>query len=72
MQWNFTTDFIWFHLLQYDSDSESVGYHSRIRWEFRPGNFLFLVLNQNFDRDGSRLDLQQSEVTAKLGLTIRF
>ncbi|MCZ6795889.1 MAG: DUF5916 domain-containing protein [Planctomycetota bacterium] len=72
MQWNFTPDLAWFHFLQYDSVTESVGYNSRIQWEFRPGSLLFLVLNQNYARERGRLDLERSEVTLKLQLSIRF
>ena len=72
MQWNFTPDLIWFHLVQFDSVTDTVGYNTRIQWEFTPGNLLFLVLNQNYERDSGSLDLLQSEFTTKLGVTIRF
>ena len=72
MQWNITTDLVWFHLLQYDSVSENVGFNSRIRWEVHPGSFLFLVLNQSFERMDGRVDLESTQLTAKLGVTFRF
>jgi len=72
MQWNINPDLTWFHLLQYDSVSENVGFNSRIQWELRPGSLLYLVLNQSFLREDRRLDLEQTELTAKLGVTLRF
>ena len=72
MQWNFNPDLTWFHLLQYDSVSENVGFNSRIQWEVRPGSLLYLVLNQSFLREDRRLDREQTELTAKLGVTFRF
>ena len=72
MQWNINPDLTWFHLLQYDSVSDNVGFNSRIQWEVRPGSLLYLVLNQSFLREDSRLDCEQTELTAKLGVTLRF
>ena len=51
MQWNFTTELIWTHFVQFDSDTDTIGYNSRIQWEVAPGSFLYVVLNQNLDRD---------------------
>jgi hypothetical protein len=71
-QINFTPDLTWSNLVQYDSVSDSVGYNSRVRWEFRPGANLFVVLSQNFDRNGGRLVALQSEFTLKVNITFRF
>lgn len=71
-QVNFTPELIWYNLLQYDNVSDSLGFNSRLVWEFRPGSRLFLVLNQNIDRTDSRLTLVQAEVTLKAAVTFRF
>ncbi len=72
VQASFTPDLIWYNLVQYDNVSDDLGYQSRITWEFRPGAKLFLVVNQNIDRDGTDLTWQRTDVTMKLGVTLRF
>ncbi|MBI4601281.1 MAG: hypothetical protein HY721_04890 [Planctomycetes bacterium] len=72
MQVSFTPDLIWHHLVQHDSVSDTIGYQSRVAWEVRPGARLFVVLNQNTDRAGSDLTWLESELTLKLGVTLRF
>jgi len=59
-------------LVQFDSETDTIGYNSRIQWEVAPGSFLYVVLNQNLDRDDGNVKLLQSELTTKLGVTIRF
>lgn len=72
MMWNFTPDLLWSHLLQYDSISDTLGYNSRIQWEYKPGQKVFLVLNQSYFADRMSLALQETEATLKAGFTIRF
>ena len=72
LQLNFTRDLVWFNLVQYDSVSDTIGLNSRVLWEFRPGARLFLVLNQNYDRDRGEPTLIQSEFTAKVNVTLRY
>lgn len=67
-----TPDLFWTHLLQYDSISESVGYNSRIQWEYRPGAKMFVVLNQNYLSDDLSLRVQESVATIKVGGLFRF
>ena len=42
----------WINLIQYDNVSESAGIYSRLRWNPRAGQNLFIVLNQNLDATG--------------------
>jgi len=72
VQINITPDLVWHNLVQYDTDSETVGYNSRIIWEFRPGARLYVVLNQNIQRDGRNLTWLESQLTLKANITIRF
>lgn len=67
-----TPDLFWTHLLQYDSVSESVGYNSRIQWEYRPGAKMFLVLNQNYLADDLSFSVQKTVATLKVGGLFRF
>ena len=72
LQLTITPDLAWYNLLQYDNELESFGFNSRIRWEFRPGAQLFLVLNQAIDRNHSRLRWERTEAMVKVGMTFRF
>jgi hypothetical protein len=42
----------WINLIQYDNVSESAGIYSRLRWNPRAGQNLFIVLNQTLDATG--------------------
>ncbi|MDB4664917.1 carbohydrate binding family 9 domain-containing protein [Verrucomicrobia bacterium] len=69
---NFTTNLTWAHLVQYDSLSDSVGYNSRLIWEYRPGSKFFAVFNQNYLTENLKLTLQQTELAMKVGAIFRF
>ncbi len=66
MIWNFTPDLVWSHLVQYDSGSDSIGFNSRLQWEYRPGCKLYLVLNQNYPRESGDFRLDGNEVILKM------
>lgn len=72
MKISFNPDMIWYHLVQYDNQSDVLGYNTRFVWEFRPGATLYLVFNQTAERESSRLSWLESELTAKVGMTFRF
>ncbi len=61
-----------YHLVQYDNVSDTLGYNSRLIWQFRPGANLFIVLNQNIDRENSHLTWLESELTVKVNISFRF
>jgi len=67
-----TPDVTWNTLVQYDNESEILGFNSRLRWEIEPGRNLYLVLNQAFETMDDRWTTEQSRFTAKLGWSIRF
>ena len=62
----------WSNLLQYYSDGDQVGFQSRIHWEYEPGSNMYLVLNQGIDRNDGRLRWTESDLTFKIGLSLRF
>lgn len=69
----FTPDITWTTFVQYDNVSESAGINSKIQWIVKPGNTVYLVLNQNVQRyEGDRYRLTDSGLTAKIGWTFRF
>jgi len=70
---NFSPAVSWNHFLQYDTDSEVLGYQSRLRWIIEDGREVFLVFNSAFDREeNDSLDLQETELTLKVEYTLRF
>lgn len=69
---SFTPDLAWHNFVQYDNVSDTIGYQSRVQWEFRPGSFVYVVFNQNVDRTDHNLKVLENEVTAKIGMTFRF
>ena len=72
LNWNLTPDLGWSTLLQYDSLSREVGFNSRIRWEYRPGSTIYLVLNQSLLAEDRGLGVERSDLTLKADATFRF
>jgi len=68
----FTPDLSWSNFVQWDSESELVGVNSRLRWIPVPGQEIFLVFDQNLERDGSSLASVLQEVAFKIVYTIRL
>ncbi len=48
----FNARWSWVNLIQYDNESGSVGENSRLRWNPREGQDLYIVLNHGFDAVG--------------------
>ena len=69
---NFTPDFTWSNLVQYDNVSDSMGINSRLIWEYRPGKKVFLVLNQSYLDERSGFVLKQNDTSIKLSSIFRF
>jgi hypothetical protein len=72
---NFSPDLSWSHFLQYDTDSEVLGYQSRVRWIIEDGRELFVVFNSAFNRDdggANSVDFAESDLTVKFEYTLRF
>ncbi|MFK7740828.1 MAG: carbohydrate binding family 9 domain-containing protein [Planctomycetota bacterium] len=61
------------NLLQYDNESNAIGWQSRLRWIYEPGCDFFLVFGSNWQRtvDESIVPTQQA-VNFKIAHTIRF
>jgi hypothetical protein len=71
----FSPEWSWRNLMQYDNGSDTVGLNSRLRWNPRAGEDLFLVLNYNTDSfDGAfrGLQVRESEVVLKYTRNFRF
>ena len=68
----FTPDLTWNTVVQYDNISKQVGLNSRICWTWRPGDDLFLVVNQGWDYDNGCFMRPRSEIVLKVAATFRF
>ena len=62
----------WENLVQYDTQSGTVGLNSRLRWAFRDGEEIFVVFNQNVEADDLEFTLDTTEIVAKIGWTFSF
>ncbi len=69
---NFTPDFSWSNLVQYDNISDTMGINSRLVWEYQPGKRVFLVLNQSYLDERSGFVRKQMDTTLKLSSIFRF
>jgi len=70
----FNVKWSWVNLVQYDNLSESVGINSRLRWNPRAGEDLYVVWNHDFDALAAFSDMhsRQSEFAVKYSRTFRF
>ena len=70
----FNVKWSWVNLVQYDNLSESIGINSRLRWNPRAGEDLYVVLNHDFDalHAFSGVHSRRSEFTVKYSRTFRF
>jgi Domain of unknown function (DUF5916) len=58
--------------VQYDTDSDSVGVNTRLRWTFSPAGDLFVVYNQNVQSLLDRWQLASNQLLIKLQYALRY
>ena len=58
--------------VQYDTDSESVGVNTRVRWTFSPAADLFVVYNHNVRSLTERWQLDSNQLLVKLQYAFRY
>jgi hypothetical protein len=68
----FTPDIDWQNFVQFDNESESIGWNSRFRWIVHPGEEMFLVWNQVEAREDGALVPLFEQAAFKIGYTLRF
>jgi hypothetical protein len=68
----FGPDLQWSNFVQWDNQSELMGLNSRLWWIPEPGTELFLVLNQGWEWDTVDFSPEDTQVTLKVGTTIRL
>ena len=69
---NFTPDMQLALQAQYDNISENFGFSARYRWEYRPGNELFVGVGQSALISNRGFVAQATQATIRLGHTFRF
>ena len=72
MRCNISPDLTWHQLVQHDSVSKSIGYNSRLQWEYAPGSSLYLVYNQAADANDDSLTSTDRDASIKIGGSLRF
>ncbi len=70
----FSNTLSWVNLIQYDNDSEVLGFNSRLHWIPEAGREAFIVLNHNLDdRDrNNSFRSQIADISLKFSYTFRF
>jgi hypothetical protein len=68
----FTPDIDWNNFVQFDNQSDTLGWNSRLRWILSPGRDLYIVWNQSVERQGDSIVPLFQEAALKLGWTLRF
>ena len=69
---NFTPDMQLLLQTQYDNISRSFGFSARYRWEYQPGNELFIALGQSGLIPDSRFEPGITQLSVRLSNTFRF
>jgi hypothetical protein len=61
--------------IQFDNVSNQMGYNGRFFWQIRPGNIIYLVYNNNIEKQWdpeSRFKILEEQIKLKVQLSIRF
>jgi hypothetical protein len=58
--------------IQYDTDSDSVGVNTRLRWTFSPAGDLFVVYNHNVQETLDRWGLDSNQLLMKFQYALRY
>jgi hypothetical protein len=69
---NLTPDMQFLMQMQYDNISRNFGLSARYRWEYSPGNELFVGFGQSAAIPGTDLLAQTTQFSVRVGRTLRF
>ena len=58
--------------VQYDTDSDSIGVNTRLRWTFSPAGDLFVVYNHNVQETLDRWQLESNQLLVKFQYAFRY
>jgi len=68
----FSPDITLYNFVQYDSQSQRMGWQSRFQWILKPGREIFLVWNSIVSDPYARFQMEESGARLKVKFTIRF
>lgn len=68
----FSPNLTWYNFMQYENQSETIGWQSRFQWIIKPGKELFLTFNSPLIDPIQRFQPEVYEARAKVKYTIRF
>jgi hypothetical protein len=68
----FSPDITLYNFVQYDSQSNRMGWQSRFQWILQPGREIFLVWNSIASDPYERFQLEEASARLKAKFTIRF
>ena len=68
----FSPDITLYSFVQYDSQSDNVGWQSRLGWIIQPGREIFFVWNSVSEDPMERFTIHEADARLKLKYTIRF
>jgi len=68
----FSPDITLYNFVQYDSESNRMGWQSRFQWILQPGREIFLVWNSIANDPYERFQLEEANARLKVKFTIRF
>jgi len=68
----FSPDITLYNFVQYDSQSDRMGWQSRFQWILQPGREIFLVWNSIASDPYDRFRLEEADARLKVKFTIRF
>jgi hypothetical protein len=68
----FSPDITLYNFVQYDSQSDRLGWQSRFQWILQPGREIFLVWNSVASDPYDRFQMEEASARLKVKFTIRF
>lgn len=68
----FSPDITLYNYVQYDSQSDVIGWQSRFQWILKPGNEILLVWNSGYSKPYERYSMDESALRFKIKYNIRF
>ena len=69
---SFSPELSWNSFVQWDTESDTIGVQSRLRWIPVPHQEVFLVFNENVEADSSSTTAIFQELSFKIAYAIRF
>ncbi len=73
LDYSFTPLMSFTSIIQYDTDSQNIGWQNRVRWIMKPGNEFYFVFNHSWQENTfDRFENYQTRARIKLNYTFRF